>query len=1002
MDAPAPPQGWGDGAEMKTILTVGRSADGPALDSVLTAVGHRVVRARTTREALVRAQAAAPDIVLLDGPFSARVSSALVTRLRAQPATATIPIILLDASSSPSNRLAALGQLGLDSVRNPASHAQGEQPYRALFQHSVSGIALHEIVTDPEGRPIDYVFLDVNPAFEELMGLRRERVLGRRATEVLPGDQQAGVIEVFGRVALTGEPARFNQHSPPLDRYYDVEAFGWGHGRFAAVFTDVTQQRRADEQLRLQSAALEAAANAIVITDREGRITWANSAFSELTGWSLDEVRGLSPRVLKSGQHDSEFYQELWQTILAGQVWQGEMVNRRKDGSFYYEEQTITPVRSTGRGEITNFVGVKVDVSERRAAREALLHSERRHRRLAEAAHDDIFIVDREGRVLYLNAAGATRLGKLAADVVGKPLDEVLPPEVAARFLRNVERVLASGEDLYVEDRSLINGREVWSGTWLTPLTGEGGGVESVEAVSRDTTTRVAAEQALRASEQRYRSLFERNLAGVYRTTLEGRIVECNDAFARIFGYASGAELRGLSAGDLYATPALRREFVERLLSEGTLVNQESEGRRKDGASVWMLENATLVREEGGPFIEGTIVDVTERKTLERQLGQAQKMEAVGHLAGGVAHDFSNILNVIGGYSELAVTRTDEHSLVRPYLEEIRRAAGRATNLIRQLLAFSRGQIVVPSLLDLDEVVRGLEEMLRRLLPESIELVTSLRASPSLVKADRGQLEQVIVNLAVNARDAMPQGGRLVIETTRADLDQAYCRRHVGTTPGPHVMLTMTDTGVGMDAQTQARIFEPFFTTKEAARGTGLGLATVYGVVRRAGGSIWVYSEPGRGTVFKTYLPRAEGERGTAEAPRPAEIAPTEVPRGTETILVVEDDEALRALARELLVSLGYTVLDARHGAEALELSSAHGGRIDLLMTDLVMPHIDGQELARRLTAARPETRVVFVSGYAEDDKIRGKIPASRVAFLQKPYTAAALGTTIRQLLDRR
>ncbi len=445
-----------------------------------------------------------------------------------------------------------------------------------------------------------------------------------------------------------------------------------------------------------------------------------------------------------------------------------------------------------------------------------------------------------------------------------------------------------------------------------------------MEAVARDITTRVAAEQALRASEQRYRSLFERNLAGVYRTTLEGRIVECNDAFARVLGYASGAEVRGLSAGDLYPMPALRQAFVERLLSEGTLVNQESEGRRKDGASVWMLENAALVREEGGPYVEGTIVDITERKNLERQLGQAQKMEAVGQLAGGVVHDFSNILSVIGGYSELAVKRTDEHSPLRPYLDEIRRAAGRATDLVRQLLAFSRGQIVEPSVLDLDEVVRGLEEMLRRLIPENIELVTSLRASPALVKADRGQLEQVIVNLAVNARDAMPRGGRLAIETTRTDLDQAYCRRHVGTSPGPHVMLAVTDTGIGMDAETQARIFEPFFTTKEPGRGTGLGLATVYGIVRRAGGSIWVYSEPGRGTVFKTYLPQVEGEVETAEPGGKAGAAPA-VPRGTETILLVEDEEALRALARELLESLGYTVLDARHGAEALEVSAAHG-----------------------------------------------------------------------------
>ncbi len=337
---------------MTTILTVGRAADGVALDGVLTAAGHRVARAETAREALARAQGETPDLVLVDGPFSARASSHLVARLRALPATARIPIVLLEASSPVSTRLAAIGLLGLDPAHSPAPHAQGEPGYRALFQNSISGIGLHEIVTDPQGRPIDYVFLDVNPAFEELTGLRRESVLGRRATEVLPRTEHEALIEIFGRVALTGEAARFEQHSPPLDRYHHVVAFGWGRGRFAAVFTDVTEQRRADEQLRLQGAALEAAANAIVITDREGRITWANPAFTRLTGWSLDEARGLSPRILKSGQHDPAFYEELWRTILSGQVWQGEMVNRRKDGSFYYEEQTITPVAGLGeRGD---------------------------------------------------------------------------------------------------------------------------------------------------------------------------------------------------------------------------------------------------------------------------------------------------------------------------------------------------------------------------------------------------------------------------------------------------------------------------------------------------------------------------------------------------------------------------------------------------------------------------------------------------------------------------
>jgi two-component system cell cycle sensor histidine kinase/response regulator CckA len=875
-ERPAPTLRAGSGAVMTTILTVGRAPNGTALDGLLAAAGHRVVRARTTREAVVRARAETPDLVLLDGPLSARASSELVARLRAEPVTAKTPIVLLDASAAASAKLAAIG----------------------LFA--------------PGGR----------------------------------------------------------QHPAP-----------------------------ADEGSRLQAAALEAAANAIVIADREGRIMWANPAFTRLTGWTLDEVRGLNPKILKSGRHDPGFYEGLWRTILSGQVWQGEMVNRRKDGTLYYEEQTITPVRASGGGEITHFVGVKLDVSERRAAKEALLQSERRHRRLAEAAHDDIFIVDREGWIVYVNTAGATRLGRRAAEVVGRRLADVLPHESAARFLRNVQRVLASGEALYAEERAEVDGREVWSGTWLTPLTGEGG-IESVEAVSRDMTTRVAAEEALRASEQRYRSLFERNLAGVYRTTLDGRIVECNDAFARILGYSSVAEVRGLSAGDLYPTPALRSAFVERLLSEGALVNRESEGRRKDGSPVFMLENATLVQEEGGPCIEGTIVDITERKNLERQLGQAQKMEAIGQLAAGVSHDFSNILNVIGGYSDLGLRKVDEGSPLRHYLDEIHRATDRASDLVRQLLAFGRGHVQELSGIDVDEVVRGLREMLRRLIPESIDVVTTLRASPALVETDRGQLEQVIVNLAVNARDAMPRGGRLTIETGRAELDEAYCRKHVGAQPGPHVMLAVTDTGIGMDAETQARIFEPFFTTKEPGRGTGLGLATVYGVVRRAGGTVWVYSEPDRGTVLKAYFPQAEGDETAPRTPSREVSVEGQEARGAETVLLVEDEQALRVLTREMLESLGYTVLEARDGTEALAMSASHERRIDLLLTDLVMPRIDGEELAKQVASARPDTSILFVSGYSEDDRMREKVPTSRMGFLQKPYSAASLGASIRRLLD--
>ncbi|OFV88040.1 MAG: hypothetical protein A2V74_07105 [Acidobacteria bacterium RBG_16_70_10] len=984
---------------MSTILTVG-PADGTPLQNVLAAAGYRVVHTESAEEALRCVRAQPPDLVLVDGRLPATVAADLVARVRAEPAAAAVRIVLLGSTPDPEPRAVldiVRGTIDAGAPDTESASQPGDQRYRALFENSISGIALHEILTDASGRPTDYVFLDVNPAFEKLTGLRREQVLGRRVTEVLPGIEAEPFIETYGRVALNGEAVRFEQFAAPLGRHYDIAAFPWGRRRFAVVFTDITERRVAEERLRLQGAALEAAANAIVITDREGRITWTNPAFTRLTGWGREEVRGQNPRILKSGSHDLSFYEEMWRTLLSGRVWQGEMVNRRKDGNLYVEEQTITPVRCE-RGEITHFIAVKVDVSERRAAREALLRSERWYRTLAEAAHDFIFIVGREGRIGYVNTAAAARFGRRPDEVVGKRLNEVFPVEIAARFRNNVARVLASGEDLYAEERTVFGEGETWIGTWLAPLEGEGKEIESVVGISRDITVRVRAEQALKASEERYRSLFERNLAGVYRTTLDGRILECNDAFARIFGFGAGAEVRGLGAAELYPQPAARQAFLERLRAEGALVNYESEGRTRDGASVWVLENASLVQENapGAPYIEGTIVDLSEHKRLEQQLRQAQKIEAIGQLAGGVAHDFNNILNVISGYSELALRRVDKRDPVRRYLEEIRVGASRAAGLTRQLLAFSRRQILEPIVLDVDEVLRGLESMLRRLIREDIELVTTLRAAPALVKADRGQVEQVVMNLAVNARDALPEGGRLTIETAPAELDEVFCRQHVGARPGPYVMLAVSDTGIGMDAETRSHIFEPFFTTKEPGKGTGLGLSTVYGIVKQAGGSIWVYSEPGQGATFKVYLPRAEE---VVAAPRPP-TPPAEPPGGTETILLVEDEEALRTLTRELLESLGYTVLEARHGVEALELSARLESRIDLLVTDVVMPEMSGQELAARLGDARPEMQVLFVSGYTEDGVTRHGLPAGRVAFLQKPFTSEALARRIRRLLD--
>jgi len=388
--------------------------------------------------------------------------------------------------------------------------------------------------------------------------------------------------------------------------------------------------------------------------------------------------------------------------------------------------------------------------------------------------------------------------------------------------------------------------------------------------------------------------------------------------------------------------------------------------------------------------------DVTARRQLEDQLRQAQKMEAVGQLAGGIAHDFNNLLTAILGCTQLLLHATPPEDARREDVEEIKNAGLRAAELTRQLLAFSRRQVLAPKLLDMNSVVANMDKMLRRLIGEDVALVTELAADLGPVNADPGQLEQVLLNLAVNARDAMPQGGRLTIATANVVLTEEYAERHHRLPPGQYVLLAVSDTGVGMDEATQKHLFEPFFTTKEVGKGTGLGLATVYGIVKQSGGYIWVYSEPGHGTTVKVYLPRVAG----AAEPLPAAEAAPELRRGTETVLLVEDAAPVRTLARKSLENCGYRVLDAADGRAALDLSAHHAGGIDILVTDVVMPGMSGRELAERLAPLRPGMRVLYTSGYTDDAMVHQGVLRSGVAFLQKPFVPESLARKVREVLD--
>jgi PAS domain S-box-containing protein len=505
-----------------------------------------------------------------------------------------------------------------------------------------------------------------------------------------------------------------------------------------------------------------------------------------------------------------------------------------------------------------------------------------------------------------------------------------------------------------------------------------------------------AADRARRGNEARLMRLAEAGIVGIIVSDSSGRILEANDTYLAMVGYSREDFEAGLVDWDKMTPPELRHlnaAILKQLDHDGVAPPCEKEYVHKNGTRVPVLVGVARLL-DGTENIAVTL-DLSAQKHLEEQYRQAQKMEAVGRLAGGVAHDFNNILSVVLSYSEMIIGDLKPDEPLRSDVEEIRTAGLRAMELTKQLLAFSRQQVLEAKVLNLNQSVAGMEKMLRRLLGADIELTMLPASGLWNVKADPGQVEQILMNLAVNARDAMPQGGQLTIETANADLDEDYARAHHDVRAGSFVMLAVSDTGAGMDAQTQERIFEPFFTTKEKGRGTGLGLATVFGIVKQSGGHVWVYSEPGKGSTFKVYFPRVSGAADVRTSEGPAQ----EPVRGSETILLVDDDDQVRTVARSILRRNGYVVLEAPNGGEALLICEQYGAKIDLLLTDVVLPRMSGRQLAERLAALRPEMKVLFMSGYTDDAILQHGVLDSGVAYLQKPLTPTSLAQRVREVL---
>ena len=649
-----------------------------------------------------------------------------------------------------------------------------------------------------------------------------------------------------------------------------------------------------------------------------------------------------------------------------------------------------------------------IEIENRKRVEAALRESEERYRDLVENSPDPIYILDLEGQFLSVNAATAAAFGYDQETLLKMNIQDLLAPEVRHEFpsyIRTIQREGAANGRMLIKrpegDKRILE--------YHSTLRSEGTAAPVIRVISRDITEARQVEEALRESEERYRTLVETSPDAITLFDLNLNIIMVNQPALALYGYERQEEIIGKSMME-YLDEGDRdraKKEIEKLLQTGRIGTVEFTLTRKDGTAFPAELRGSLIcdKHKRPEAILCVSRDISERKqrerelaSLEEQLRQAQKMEAIGRLAAGVAHDFNNALTVISGNCQLSLLDLRKEDPLRKNIEEIGEAAARAANLTRQLLAFSRKQMMKMEVLDLNDIVRGLHKMLHRLLGEDIDLVTILPEGIGKVKVDPGQIEQVIINLAVNARDAMPEGGTLAIETANVELDEAYARRHIAVEPGSYVMLSVSDTGVGMSPEVKERIFEPFFTTKERGKGTGLGLSTVYGIVKQSGGNIWVYTEPGHGTTFKIYLPRVEG---TASGKVLQEEGVGEIPRGMETILVVEDEELVRKLAIRLLKSQGYKVLEASDGAKALALCEEYRESIDLLLTDVVMPGMSGRKLADRLKQIHPETKVLYMSGYTDNAIVHHGILEEGIDFIQKPFGFDRLAKKVREVIDK-
>ncbi|MGA2625389.1 MAG: PAS domain S-box protein [Bacteroidota bacterium] len=1007
--------------------------------------------------------------------------------------------------------------------RAEEASSESEKRFHSLFENMIEGFAYCKMLYE-DGKPDDFIYIQVNRAFEKLTGLKN--VVGKKVSEVIPGFKESSpeLFKIYGRVALTGQPERVETYVEALKIWFSISVYSTETGYFITVFDNISDRKRAEKELRTLSRAVEQSPASIVITDTTGAIEYVNPRFEQLTGYSFEEAKGKNPRILKGGTTTPEEYKRLWDTITSGGEWRGEFRNKKKNGEIYWESASISPVTDAA-GVITHFLAVKEDITglkqverereeiisllratlqstadgilvvdrtgkitdynqrfvqlwhipdaimashddqeainfvldqlidpdgfvtkvnelyshpeeesfdilefkdgrcferysrpqrisgnpvgrvwsfrditEQRRAEESLRESEDKFRTLAEQSPSMIFI-NKGGRVVYANSKCVEVMGYTKEEFYTSDFDflTLISREDAEKIKDNFAKHLR-GEEVVSHEYSIVakDGTrfEAIITTKLISFEHE----NAILGTITDIAELKRSEEALRKSEEKYRTLFEESKDMVFTASIEGKILDVNPAGLKLLGYSTKEEMQKLDlALALYWNAGDRAKFVELMQLQGYVQDYELDLKTKDGKRITVLETATAVRDDHGNVVahRGIIRDITTQKHLERQFLRAQRMESIGTLAGGIAHDLNNVLGpIVTAIDVLRDKLVDERS--ERILEALAASAQRGADIVNQILAFGRGVESQRILFQPKHIIREMEKIVHETFPKSIQLKIMVPKNLWTILGDPTQIHQVLLNICVNARDAMPNGGLLTVSAENFHIDEYYAKMNIEAREGPYAVVTVADTGTGIAHDIMEHIFDPFFTTKEVGKGTGLGLSTALGIVRSHGGFINVYSEEGRGTSFKVYLPAQTKEQEIVKADERPEL-----PQGQgELIFVVDDEASIREITKVTLENNGYRVITANDGVEAVSKYAKDEGAIKAIIMDMVMPGMDGIATIKALQLMKTTAKIIATSGGAAvEGMTMNSIPGVH-AFFKKPYTTEVLLRTLRQVLD--